>query len=320
LISNLEHAEEFLLQGWAFQPRKPGVTVSLDIHVNGRFIARVQSGTFRSDLKAAGYGDGYHAFFFNPLDYLTSLQNLIEVRESASSKLLAAGARIVNTELSANRDAYRRARVRSQLRWTDPASEQPLPNSELPFLERLETAVHFHPGLRILEVGSGSGQLLEYLRHHGRMFSSYWGLDLSRPKVDSLHSLLAGPKFHFLTGDAATYPFPCQFDVVVASSVFETIFPSFLPMLKNVCRVLVPGGLLAFDVVIQDDRASISRAEWNGDKWLRLYSQLEIRRLLYEAGMELLDCSQYAKSASEHRMMVTALKLHPRPQNTFENS
>lgn len=319
LLSNLEHAEEFLLQGWAFEPKTPDVTVSVDIHINGRFIARVPAGTFRSDLKAAGFGTGYHAFFFNPQDYLAAPRNLIEVRESASSALLAAGSKVVATELAVNRDAFRRARVRSQAQWYEPGQEQQILRGEEPFLQRLETSVHFHPGLRILEVGSGAGNLLEYLRRRKRYFSSYWGLDLCRTKAEALHSRLAGPKIRFLTGDASTYPFPAQFDVVVASSVCESLFPSFLPMLQNVRRVLVPGGLLAFDLEIQDDRASISRAEWNGGRWRRLYSQLEIRRLLNEAGMELLDFSMYANSLTEHRMMVTALKLHPRPGQGSKN-
>ena len=319
MLSNLEHAEEFLLQGWAFEPETPDVTIAVDIHINGRFIARVPAGTLRGDLKAAGYGTGYHAFFFNPQDYLTAPRNLIEVRESASSALLAAGSKIVETELAVNRDAYRRARARAQAQWCEPGPEHQIPRGEGPFLERLETSVHFHPGLRILEVGSGAGNLLEHLRRRKRYFSSYWGLDLCRTKVEALHSRLASPKIRFLTGDACTYPFPAQFDVVVASSVCESLFPSFLPMLQNVCRVLVPGGLLAFDLAVQDDRASISRAEWNGDRWLRLYSQLEIRRLLSEAGMELLDFSTYANAPTEHRMMVTALKLHSRPGQGFKN-
>lgn len=319
MLSHLEHADEFLLQGWAYQEGYPKSTIAVDIHINNRFIARVPAGTFRSDLQERGYGSGYHAFFFNPLDYLTARSNLIQVVEASTGQLLAHGVRTVETELATNRDAYRRARVRSQLRWLN-AAHAPAPPDALEFIHRLEPAAHFHPHLRILEIGCGSGYLFEQLRAREKPFHSYWGLDLSRPNIESLHARFGTPDIRFLTGDASTYPFPCQFNLALASGVFEGLFPSLLPMLKNVCRTLVPGGLLFFDLIVQDDRAGISRASWVGDNWLRLYSQQELRRLLTEAGMELLDFPMYAVADTHHRMLVSAMKLHPMPENTFEKS
>ncbi len=318
MLSNLEHADEFLLQGWACHEDHPHRTVSVDIHINERIVARVPAGTFRNDLKEHGFGSGHHAFFFNPLDYLTSRSNSILVVDACSGQVLAAGARTIESGLATNRDAYRRARVRSQLRWLNAAANAPGPPDALEFINRLEPSVNFHPHMSILEIGCGSGYIFEQLRSRQRQFHSYWGLDLSRARIENLHARFGSQHIRFLAGDASTYPFPGQFNLALASGVFDGLFPSMLPMLKNVCRALFPGGLLVFDLIVQDDRASISRAAWDGDSWLRLYSQQELRRLLTQAGMELLDCPLYAVTGTRHRILVSAMKVNGVPENIFE--
>jgi len=319
LLSRLEHAGEFLLQGWALHEGDFSITVCVDIHINGNFTARIPAGTFRSDLKAIGYGSGHHSFFFNPLDYLNRRENLIEVRESSSSTLLQKGSQVVKSELATDREAYRRATLRAQSQWARlPAAEQTR-DCETPFLKHLELAAHFHPGLRILEIGTGSGELLAAILGRGKLFSSYLGLDLSRTRIDTLHREFATDRIRFLAGDAARYPISGQFDLLIASSVCSKLFPSFLPAFRNACRALQPGGIAAFDLVVQDNRISISRAEWQNDRWLRLYSEREIRRLLTDVGLELLELRIYARSEEEHRVFVSALKLHPHHQNHFEN-
>jgi SAM-dependent methyltransferase len=319
VLSNLEHAEEFMLQGWAMHPASRDVTVSVDIHINGLFTARIPAETYRSDLDST-YGSGHHAFFFNPFDYLSSRSNRIEVRESSSGTLIAGGSRIVVPKFSRNGEAYRAASERSLQQWMANDPKPAHAQAEWEFLERLQRAVHFHPGLRILEVGSGQGHLLNLLIKRKKLFSSYLGLDLSRSHVESLRQRFGGDRVQLLTADATRYPFPGRFDLVIASSVCDALYPSCLPLLQNVCGALTAGGLIAFDLVVQDDRNSISRAEWQGDKWLRLYSQREIRRLLTEAGLELLSLEIYAKTANQHRVFLIAVKLHPRPHNNFGTS
>jgi len=319
LHSHLDHAEEFVLQGWAAQEDAPGVTVSLDILINHQLIARVPARTFRGDLKAAGYGDGHHAFFFNPFDYLFTSQNLLEVRESSSNELLANGSRTIHTQLATNGKDYRNASARSQLRWAL-QDDSNAAEGETAFLSHLEKAVRFHPALRILELGAGQGRLHEQLVERNRPFHSYLGLDLSRPAVESLHARFASERTRFLTGDAARYPLIGSFDLAIASSLCDAVFPSFLPLLHNVGRVLAPGGLICFDLVVQDDRNSISRAGWNSDRYLRLYSEAELRRLLAQAGLELLETVIYTKTAGEHRVFVTAFKGQPTPHNHFERA
>ena len=295
----------------------PSATISLDIFINYKFVARVPAQTFRADLKAERFGDGYHAFYFNPFDFLSLPKNLVEVREASSSQEVNTGRRIVQTVLATNRVSFRAAVMRAQSRW-----KQPLPahrtTAEQVFLRHLQKAVHFNPTFRILEVGAGQGDLIGQIVKRKKLFGSYLGLDLSRANVDSLHARYASKKVRFLHADASRYPFHTEFDLVIASSLCETIFPSFLPLLKNISRVLPPGRIFAFDLAVEDDRASISRAEWSGDNYLRLYSQAEIRRQLGLVGMEMLTTEIFEKSPGEHRVFVTALKLPSSLPNRFE--
>ena len=317
MISNLEEAGEFIVRGWALYQANPSVTISLDVFINGQRVTQIRAATFRSDLKAQGYGDGYHAFFFNPFDFLSARQNFIEVREASSSKQVYGGYRVIDTSFAANRELYRKARIRAQSQWRAPVVGAGR-GDEASFLAHLIRCAHFHPGLRILEIGAGKGDLLHRVLKKKRPFGSYLGLDLSRASVDNLHGRYANDKVHFMAADAARYPFNSHFDLVIASSVCETIFPSFLPLFQNVARILPPGGLFAFDLVVQDDRVSISRAAWDGDNYLRLYSQQEIRRLLAQVDMELLQTEIYEKSPGQHRVFVTSLKLPTPVKNRFE--
>ena len=308
-----------MLQGWAMHEASPAVTVSLDININGCLVARIPAETYRSDLDSL-YGSGHHAFFFNPSDFLTGRTNTIEVRESSSGTLVAAGSRQIVPEPSRNLRTLQTARQRAHSRWMADDPEPASSLAEWQFLHRLQRAVHFHPGLRILEVGSGEGHLLSLLIHRKKPFASYLGLDLSRCRIESLRQRFTGDRIHLITADAARYPFPDRYDLVIASSVCHALYPSFFPLLQNVCTGLSTGGLMAFDLVIQDDRNSISRAEWQGHNWLRLYSQREVARLLTEAGLELLNFEMYAKTAGQHRVFLTALKLRPHTQNTFRTA
>ncbi len=315
LASNLEEASEFLLRGWALYEGNLSTTVYLDVFINDEFVARIPSGTFRSDLEAS-FGDGYHSFSFNPFDFLSLPKNVIEIKESSSSKRIAGGIKTVHTRLATNRATYRNARIQSQLCWREPGPHS-TPSGETAFLKRAVLAAHFHPGLRVLEVGAGEGEILHRLLIRKKQFSSYLGLDLSRSGVEKLHSRFANQRICFLTADAARFPFNSDFDLVLASSVCDSLFPSFAPLLKNVSRVLPSGGSFLFDLSIQDDRTSISRAEWNGDRFLRLYSQAEIRRLLAEADMEMLHTEVFEKNPGEHRVFVSALKVAQPFKNKF---
>ena len=51
-----------MIEGWAFDPARPETVLTVIVLDNGAEIARLVADRYRDDLKAAGMGDGRHAF------------------------------------------------------------------------------------------------------------------------------------------------------------------------------------------------------------------------------------------------------------------
>lgn len=68
-IGHLDTVSSTLIGGWAYQSNIPNTALMVHIYVinnstNDQEIISVTAGGYRADLKAAGYGDGYHAFHY----------------------------------------------------------------------------------------------------------------------------------------------------------------------------------------------------------------------------------------------------------------
>lgn len=98
-------------------------------------------------------------------------------------------------------------------------------------LEQLE------PGIRILEIGCGGGQMRQWSSKHG---FDYVGTDISKSRVSAELQSHGGPDY---LCDAHFLPFrDSAFDVVYSAAVTEHIADPQL-MMSEVWRVLKPGGL-----------------------------------------------------------------------------
>ena len=103
---------------------------------------------------------------------------------------------------------------------------------------------------RILEVGSGGGSELAWLRELGAEPSRLVGVDLLEDRVASAKTTY--PDLEFRQGNAEHLDFPDgTFDLVMALTVFSSIFDRTMAanIAAEIIRVLRPGGgLLWYDV------------------------------------------------------------------------
>ena len=99
------------------------------------------------------------------------------------------------------------------------------------------------PGTRLLDVGTGPGYLLGYLAR-ARPDLSLWGLDFSPDMIRRARQRAMAPQTapRWLVADACRLPFTARvFGQVVASFSFH-IWPCPVAGLKELQRVLAPGG------------------------------------------------------------------------------
>lgn len=99
------------------------------------------------------------------------------------------------------------------------------------------------PGMRVLDLGTGVGAMAAVLarRHPG---IDLWGLDVMAPQLQQARAL--HPVARYVQADAARMPFPdASFDRVHGSWVLEHI-PDVAGVLREVHRILAPGGQCFF--------------------------------------------------------------------------
>lgn len=106
---------------------------------------------------------------------------------------------------------------------------------------------------RVLDVGCGFGEGLNFA---SRVFGirSAVGLDLSRNAIDRANARLSRPGIAFVCGDAEELPFDDgEMDVVVNVESSHT-YPDLSRFLKEVARVLRPGGYFSHVDLFTDER------------------------------------------------------------------
>ena len=148
---------------------------------------------------------------------------------------------------------------------------------------------------KYLEIGFGSGLFIKKYASH---LSRIAGIDCSEDMVKLASSinkdLVESGKAEFIQGDVSTLPWKDnEFSVVVG---IETFFFWSEPKasLKEICRVLVPGGRLVIEMAYnKDDGRDHAKQIEKYD--LKLYSGEEMVRLLKESGFNDV-CIDYYKS------------------------
>ncbi len=165
------------------------------------------------------------------------------------------------SELDRLREVYadyeRSPEVRARWSSTNPGNQVILAE-RAQAMRKLLSDYGFWPldGLRILDVGCGTGGTLAQLQSWGARASNLIGIDIFQDYVDLARS--QNPDIRFVSGDAAAMPFgAASFDLVVVFTVFSSILDDQFGarVASEIARVLRPGGaVLWYDFRVHNPR------------------------------------------------------------------
>jgi methionine biosynthesis protein MetW len=111
---------------------------------------------------------------------------------------------------------------------------------------RQEVAIRLlKPGTRLLDIGCWDGRLMELIRQTN-LYQDLYGIDIINEAIENVK--LKGFNAQLVDLNNEPLPFPDDyFDTVVLLAVLEHIFDPY-SVIKEINRVLRPGGLLIIDV------------------------------------------------------------------------
>lgn len=134
---------------------------------------------------------------------------------------------------------------------------------------------------RILDIGSGAGQIAGHLLKYGDDDARITCTDLSRQMLRRARQRLKSERPEFIAADLTQLPFPDHsFDCVTCGYVLEHL-PNAEPGLAEISRVLAPGGRL-FLLTTEDSFGGA----WTSRMWYcRTYNRAELKKLCDELGL-----------------------------------
>ena len=161
-------------------------------------------------------------------------------------------------------------------------------------LERLVAWGRRRAAPRVLDVATGGG-------HTALAFAGFTPVvvaaDLTLPMLDAARDFIRGKdvaNVRFVAADVEALPFRDASFGVVTCRIAAHHFPELLPAVRQVCRVLVPGGaFLIQDILGREDRelaAFILEVEKRRDpSHVRAFTQREWTAFLKAAGLTVID-------------------------------
>jgi ubiquinone/menaquinone biosynthesis C-methylase UbiE len=155
------------------------------------------------------------------------------------------------------------------------------------------------PGIRVLDIGCGTGQLLSQL-HELAPTVNRFGLDITRPMLDVARE--RNPTVPLVQASASFLPFAtARFDAIVSTSALHYLTDP-RHALRDMHRVLKPGGTL----VVTD---------WCRDDWLVWLLDLGLRSFLrrldpaHGRTLRVHELTTLLTSAGFRNIVVTRRKI-----------
>ena len=176
-------------------------------------------------------------------------------------------------------------------RWDARAEANALAPDRAADLERIWTALRLTPEARVLDAGCGTGQLAIALAARGARVT---GVDLSPEMIRRAngHAMARGVAVEWRTGDIAHLAEPLAvYDAILARVLLQFV-PDVPATLRELRRVLRPGGRLLASVpgaLSPIYRASWQRHQPGGDPGNNYLLPWELEYLLQEHGWRVLD-------------------------------
>jgi ubiquinone/menaquinone biosynthesis C-methylase UbiE len=157
-------------------------------------------------------------------------------------------------------------------------------------LDRVVEVARAEPGRRVLDIGTGTGNLAERLLARG---AEVVGVDPSRKMLEKAAAKPAcsGISLICLREPFLSLPHPDDtFDAVVSTYAFHHVFPPKKPAcIREMTRVLKPGGLWVLgDLLFENEaaeRAALRRYDWMEDEYFARID--ELATVFSGLGMEL---------------------------------
>jgi SAM-dependent methyltransferase len=178
-------------------------------------------------------------------------------------------------------------------RWDARAETNTRAADRLADLDRVWTALHLNPGARVLDAGCGSGQYAIAFAERGARVTA---IDLSPEMIRRARSRAADRDadiaVEWRTGDITTLADPLAvYDAIHARVLFQFL-PDVPAALRELRRVLKPGGRLL--VSVPGALSPIYRASWmrhlpGGDPGINYILPWELEHLLREYGWHVVD-------------------------------
>lgn len=219
---------------------------------------------------------------------------------------------MTETELERIRAAYqaRDAAPTTPYRWDNPGYVSYMQLVERELLKAFEDAGVQLDGVRVLDVGAGSGYFLHRLTDYGA--AEGHGIDLMEDRV--AEGRRRYPTLHLQVGSATELPYAdAEFDLVTQFTCLSSILDDAvrLAVAREMRRVAAGGWVLSFDM--RGLRRPGSRRKPPADTPTVPIDEAELRRLFGEPALlrKTALAFELAQFAGRHTLLATALGAVP---------